>query len=162
MFIKKLSNFSNSILLVNESALNAVLKCVIKLLEKEILDDIALITGATVIDEDLGDDLDLITIEHLGTCTKSISKANETLIQVEEMPPSINDLINSIQAKLDSETNAAIKQKHDAVCSSHSSQNGMVEVGLDARGGVSKRSRVGRMWPNAPATLAGEVISMPV
>jgi len=80
---------------------------------KEILDDIALITGATVIDEDLGDDLDLITTEHLGTCKKSISKANETLIQVEEMPSSIEDLISSIKTKLDSETNAAIKQRHE-------------------------------------------------
>ena len=38
--------------------------------KKEVLDDLALLTGATIINEDLGDDMDLIQVEHLGTCLK--------------------------------------------------------------------------------------------
>ena len=38
--------------------------------KKEKLNDLALMTGATVINEDLGDDMDLISVDHLG-------KANE-------------------------------------------------------------------------------------
>ena len=39
--------------------------------KKQILDDLSLLTGATIINEDLGDDLDLIQVEHLGSCLKS-------------------------------------------------------------------------------------------
>ena len=38
--------------------------------KKDTLDDLALLTGATVINEDLGDDMDLINPEHLGQCSK--------------------------------------------------------------------------------------------
>ena len=34
---------------------------------KQLLDDLSLLTGATIINEDLGDDLDLIKVEYLGT-----------------------------------------------------------------------------------------------
>ena len=32
------------------------------------------LTGATIINEDLGDDIDLIEPEHLGECLKSVTK----------------------------------------------------------------------------------------
>ena len=38
--------------------------------KKETLDDLSLLTGATIINEDLGDDIDLIGPEHLGECLK--------------------------------------------------------------------------------------------
>jgi len=41
--------------------------------KKQVLDDLALLTNATIINEDLGDDLDLIKVEYLGTCIKSIT-----------------------------------------------------------------------------------------
>ena len=41
--------------------------------KKETLQDLALLTGATVINEDLGDDIDLIQPEQLGECLKSVS-----------------------------------------------------------------------------------------
>ena len=41
--------------------------------KKEKLNDLALMTGATVINEDLGDDMDLISFEHLGRAKKIVS-----------------------------------------------------------------------------------------
>jgi len=39
--------------------------------KQQMLSDLSLLTGATIINEDLGDDMDLIQPEHLGTCLKS-------------------------------------------------------------------------------------------
>ena len=53
--------------------------------KKETLEDLALLTGATVINEDLGDDIDLIQPEQLGECIKTITSEHETILQVEEV-----------------------------------------------------------------------------
>jgi len=67
---------------------------------KEILDDLALLTGATVINEDLGDDLDLIQPEHLGTCLKSVTSHEETVLHVGETPEEILEIIDDIKKSL--------------------------------------------------------------
>ena len=40
------------------------------------------LTGATIINEDLGDDIDLIGPEHLGECLKSTTDQQETILQI--------------------------------------------------------------------------------
>ena len=49
---------------------------------KEVMQDLALLTGATVINESLGDDMDLIQPEYLGECLKSVTNNEELTIQV--------------------------------------------------------------------------------
>ena len=51
--------------------------------KKDILSDLCSVTGATLINEDLGDDMDLIQPEHLGTCIKSVTNHEETILQVD-------------------------------------------------------------------------------
>ena len=41
--------------------------------KKDVLSDLCAVTGATLINEDLGDDMDLIQPEHLGSCLKSVT-----------------------------------------------------------------------------------------
>ena len=67
---------------------------------KEIFDDLALLTGATVIDEDLGDDLDLIQPEMLGTCVKSITSQEETILHINETPEEVLTIIGYIKESL--------------------------------------------------------------
>jgi len=67
---------------------------------KQILDDISLLTGAVVINENLGDDLDIINIDYLGTCLKSITSDNETIIQIAETKPETLSIIKEIKEKL--------------------------------------------------------------
>ena len=71
---------------------------------KEMLDDLALLTGATLINEDLGDDLDLIQPDMLGTCIKSITNHEETILHVGETSEEILDIIKDIKKSL-SESN---------------------------------------------------------
>ena len=68
--------------------------------KKDMLSDLALLTGATVINEDLGDDMDLIQPEYLGTCLKSITSNGDTILQVGEPNEEVTALINEIKAKL--------------------------------------------------------------
>ena len=73
---------------------------------KQLLDDLSLLTGATIINEDLGDDLDLVKIEYLGKCLKSITTDNETILQVNETSDEVKQIIKDIKDKL-SEKNTA-------------------------------------------------------
>ena len=67
---------------------------------KEILNDIAFLTGATVINEDLGDDIDLIGPEHLGQCIKSVTSQRDTIIQMGEPSEEINKIIKKLEQQL--------------------------------------------------------------
>jgi chaperonin GroEL len=51
--------------------------------KKDVLSDLCAVTGATLINEDLGDDMDLIQVEHLGSCIKSVTNHEETIMQVD-------------------------------------------------------------------------------
>ena len=68
--------------------------------KKQILDDLSLLTGATIINEDLGDDLDMIQIEHLGSCLKSVTTHQDTVIQIKETSKDVNLIIEDIKEKL--------------------------------------------------------------
>ena len=76
--------------------------------KKETLEDLALLTGATVINEDLGDDIDLIQPEQLGECIKAVSTEVETIFQVEENSDEIKEIIKELKIKLKSARNPNI------------------------------------------------------
>jgi chaperonin GroEL len=67
---------------------------------KQMLDDLSMLTNATIINEDLGDDMDLIQVEHLGKCVKSITTHSETIIQVKETSEQVRNIIKDIKSKL--------------------------------------------------------------
>lgn len=73
--------------------------------KKDTLNDLALLTGSTIINEDLGDDMDLIQPEHLGTCIKTVTDDVETIIQVGEVKPEVTTLINELKEQLESKLN---------------------------------------------------------
>jgi chaperonin GroEL len=73
--------------------------------KKDTLSDLALLTGATVINEDLGDDMDLIQPENLGTCIKSVTTDLETIIQVENENPKVLELIESLKKQIEDSKN---------------------------------------------------------
>ena len=51
--------------------------------KKDVLSDLCAVTGATLINEDLGDDMDIIQPEHLGSCIKSVTNHEETILKVD-------------------------------------------------------------------------------
>tara|TARA_R110000803_G_scaffold127335_1_gene194781 strand:- start:589 stop:2145 length:1557 start_codon:yes stop_codon:yes gene_type:complete len=73
--------------------------------KQQMLSDLSLLTGATIINEDLGDDMDLIKPEHLGSCLKSITTHEETILQVEAQSEEVLNIILDIKEKLLKEKN---------------------------------------------------------
>jgi chaperonin GroEL len=69
--------------------------------KKDTLSDLALLTGATIINEDLGDDMDLIDISCLGSCLKSITNDTETILHVGETTDEVQTLINELKSQLE-------------------------------------------------------------
>ena len=68
--------------------------------KQQMLSDLSLLTGATIINEDLGDDMDLIQPEHLGSCLKSITTHEQTVLQIENQSQEVLDIILDIKNKL--------------------------------------------------------------
>ena len=69
--------------------------------KKDTLSDLAVLTGATVINEDLGDDLDVIRPEFLGHCDKATTSNESTIIQVDTDTEQVKALIESVKEQLD-------------------------------------------------------------
>ena len=67
---------------------------------QEILEDLALLTNSQIIDENLGDDLNTIQVDYLGTCLKTTTTNDQTIIQVEEIPEEVEGIISTIKEKL--------------------------------------------------------------
>ena len=67
---------------------------------KEILDDLALLTGATVVNEDLGDDLSSIEVDYLGRCIKVVTEKDKSIIRVEKDSEEVDSIIKQIRSKL--------------------------------------------------------------
>ena len=58
-------------------------------------------TGATLINEDLGDDMDLIQPEHLGSCIRSVTNHEETILRVDlSDKPEVKETINLLEEQI--------------------------------------------------------------
>jgi len=69
--------------------------------KKDVLSDLCAVTGATLVNEDLGDDMDIIQPEHLGTCIKSVTNHEETILQVDIADKSeVKDTIRLLEDKI--------------------------------------------------------------
>jgi len=70
--------------------------------KKDFLDDIAAVTGATHINEEYGDDIDLITPDMLGECERAVSDSKSTVLKVTEIPEEAKSRIKDIEKQLKS------------------------------------------------------------
>ena len=91
--------------------------------------DLAAITGAQVMNEELGDDLDMIDPSCLGRALKSVTDGKNTVITVEETPQEAIDRIESVEAKVKDEKNPYIKAKLEQRLGMLSGHVGVVRVG---------------------------------
>ncbi len=79
---------------------------------KAMLEDIAVLTGGTVISEERGYKLESATMEYLGTCNKiTIDKDNTTIISGAGKKDEIEMRVNQIKAQIDSTTSEYDKEK---------------------------------------------------
>jgi len=77
--------------------------------KKDILSDLCAVTGATLVNEDLGDDMDLISVEHLGSCVKSVTNHEETILRVDlSDKPEVKETINLLEDQIKNTKNPNI------------------------------------------------------
>jgi chaperonin GroEL len=76
------------------------------------LEDIAILTGGTVISEEKGYKLDAVELEHLGTAEKiTVDKDNTTIVNGAGSADSIKGRINQIKQQIDTTTSDYDKEK---------------------------------------------------
>jgi chaperonin GroEL len=102
--------------------------------KKDTVEDLAFLVGAKVIDEQLGDDLDLIDIDCLGEVYTSITDDKNTVLTVDVENKQLDERIKSIQKIIDKEDkNPFLKKKHQQRLAMLSGSVGMIKVGADSK-----------------------------
>jgi len=100
--------------------------------KKDTLADLALLTGATIINEDLGDDMDLILPEHLGSCLKAVTDDSETIIQVNGTTEEVQKLIDELKTQLEGKLNPAEVIRLEKRLARLSAKVAVVKVGANS------------------------------
>mgnify|MGYP003649183004 CR=1 FL=1 len=100
--------------------------------KKEVLDDLSLLTGAVVINEDLGDDIDLIEPEHLGECLKSVTSEIETVMQIGKTPKAVTEVIEKLEKDLKETKDPVLIQKIEKRLARLSAKVAIVKVGANS------------------------------
>ena len=101
--------------------------------KKDATEDLAILTGATVMNEELGDDLDLMKPEHLGEAEFSVTNDNSTVITLEGMTDNIENRIDELNGKLAKEKNDFIKKKLEERLAMLSGSVGIIKVGANSK-----------------------------
>ena len=96
--------------------------------------DLAFLVGAKVINEQLGDDLDLIDIDCLGEAYSAITDDKTTVLTIDPPEGEMEERIESIKKTIDQwEKNPFIQKKHQQRLAMLSGSVGMVKVGADSK-----------------------------
>ena len=107
---------------------------------KETLQDFAALTGATVINEDLGDDIDLIDVSHLGTCLKAVTTREDTVIQVEGTNDAVVGLIKQIKKQIKETKINGKKHQLERRLSRLAGKVGVIKVGANSEVELKEKS----------------------
>ena len=100
--------------------------------KQETVEDLAFLTGAKVINEELGDDMDFIDPTVLGKAVKSVTDSNTTVLTVADVPD-LSDRIESVKEKIKVEKNPFIKRKIEQRLAMLSGSVGIIRVGADSK-----------------------------
>ena len=98
--------------------------------KKDTAEDLAILTGATLFNENLGDDLDAITPEDLGEILYAETDDNNTVITLDEdVHLEISERVDSLHKRIAEEKNGFIKRKLEDRLSMLSGSVAIINVG---------------------------------
>jgi len=100
--------------------------------KQETIEDLAFLTGAKVINEELGDDMDFIDPSVLGEAVKSVTDNSSTVLTIEDVPD-LSDRIESVKSKIEKEKDPFIKRKIEQRLAMLSGSVGIIKVGADSK-----------------------------
>ena len=98
------------------------------------IEDLAIITGAKVISEELGDDFDLIDVDCLGNASKVVTDDRHTVFTVDKSGTDLNDRIAQVKDMIAREDkNPFMKKKLEERLAILAGSVGIVRVGADSK-----------------------------
>ena len=97
------------------------------------VDDLALLTGAKVINEELGDDLDLIDVDCLGKAEKSVTDDKSTVITTYDIADDLEERIEEVKKIIKNEKNGFLKKKQEDRLAMLTGCVGIVKVGANSK-----------------------------
>jgi chaperonin GroEL len=104
------------------------------LTKQDSIEDFAFLVGAKVINEELGDDLDLIDIDCLGEAHTAITDDKNTVLTIDAPEENLEDRIKSIQKLIDkADKNPFMKKKHQQRLAMLSGSVGIIMVGANSK-----------------------------
>ena len=101
--------------------------------KKDATEDLAILTGATVMNEELGDDLDLMKPDFLGEAELSVTDDKTTVLTLEGMTENIENRIDELNNKLAKEKDGFIKRKLEQRLAMLSGVVGIIKVGAASK-----------------------------
>ena len=101
--------------------------------KKDTCEDLAILTGATVLNEELGDDLDAMTVEMLGEAEYSSTDDKSTVLTVDTDMEELEERIDQINKQIADEKNGFFKKKLEQRLSMLSGSVGVIKVGADSK-----------------------------
>ena len=102
--------------------------------KQDTIEDLAILTGAKVINEELGDDLDLIEPSVLGEAIKVITDDENTVLQTPDLVhTSFVDRVKGIEAKIKKEKNPYFKKKLQERLAMLNGKVAMIKVGAGSK-----------------------------
>ena len=102
--------------------------------KQDTIEDLAILTGAKVINEELGDDLDLIEPSVLGEAIKTITDDNHTVLQTPNLVhTSFVDRVKGIEEKIKKEKNPFFKKKLQERLAMLNGKVAMIKVGAGSK-----------------------------
>ena len=100
---------------------------------KDAMEDLAILTGSKVINEELGDDLDLITPDSLGEADFCVTNESNTVITLEDTSELVLERITQVKDKIADEPNGFMKKKLEQRLATLSGSVGVVKVGANSK-----------------------------
>ena len=101
--------------------------------KQDTIEDLAILTGAKVINEELGDDLDLIQPDVLGEAVQAVTDDKHTVLQTIDQGVALNERIEVVENKIKEEKNPFFKKKLRERLAMLNGQVAMIKVGADSK-----------------------------
>lgn len=101
--------------------------------KQQTLEDLAILTGAKIINEELGDDLDFIDPDVLGKAFKAVTDDKNTVLQVAEANEEVALRIMDVEKQIADESNPFFKKQLEQRLSMLTGQVGIIYVGADSK-----------------------------
>ncbi len=100
---------------------------------KDSAEDLAILTGATLFNEELGDDLDAITADDLGEADYAETDDKNTVLTIDDMHVKAEGRIEDVIKKISEEKNGFVKKKLEDRLAMLSGSVGIIRVGAGSK-----------------------------